>query len=49
LKTIPSTGVTPLSRIALIGQAALQGVVHVDALDDQYPVFDLDLAFSGRD
>jgi len=39
----------PLSRIALIGRAALQGVVHVDPLDDQHPVFDLDLAFSGRD
>jgi len=39
----------PLGRIPFIGRTTCQRVVHVDPLDDQHPVFDLDLAFSGRD
>ena len=37
--------VGPLGGIALIGRAAGQRVVHPDPLDDEHPVFDLDVAF----
>jgi hypothetical protein len=36
-----------LGGIALIRRASLQHVMHADPLDDEHPVFDLDLAFRG--
>ena len=38
-------GVRPLGGLALIGRASRQRVVHPDALDDENPVFYLDVAF----
>jgi hypothetical protein len=38
--------VRPLGGIALVGRAARKRVVHPDSLDDEHPVFDLDIAFS---
>ena len=38
-------GVRPLGGIALLGRAACQRVVHPDPLDDEHPIFDLDVAF----
>ena len=37
----------PLGGVALIGGAATQGVAHVNPLDHQHPVLDLDLTFRG--
>jgi hypothetical protein len=37
--------VRALGGITLLGRAARQRVVHTDPLDDEHPVFDLDLAF----
>jgi hypothetical protein len=37
--------VRPLGGLALVGRAGCQRVVHPDPFDDEYPVFDLDIAF----
>jgi hypothetical protein len=39
--------VRPLGRLALVGWAARQDVVHVNPLDHEDPVLDLDLTFGG--
>jgi len=38
---------SPLGGLALIGRAASQGVVHVNPLDNQHPVLNVDLTFGG--
>jgi hypothetical protein len=37
--------VRPLGCLALIGGAARQRVAHPNPLDDEHPVFDLNIAF----
>jgi hypothetical protein len=39
--------VRPLGSFALIGRAAGQSVVHVNPLDHEHAVLDLDLTFGG--
>jgi len=39
--------VRPLGGLALIGRASRQRVVHPDPLDDEHPVFHLDVTFGG--
>jgi hypothetical protein len=39
--------VRPLGSLALVGRAAGQGVVDVNALDNEHLVLDLDLTFGG--
>jgi hypothetical protein len=41
--------VRSLSSLALVGRAASQGVMHVNPLNHEHPVLDLDLAFSRGD
>jgi len=38
---------SPLGGLALVGRAASQGVTHVNPLDYQHPVLDLDFTFGG--
>ncbi len=40
-------GVRPLGGLTLVVRAARQRVVHADALDDEDPVFYLDVTFGG--
>jgi hypothetical protein len=39
--------VRPLGSLTLVGRAAREGVVHVNPLDNEHPVLDLDLTFGG--
>jgi hypothetical protein len=39
--------VRPLGGLALVGRAAGQRVAHLDSLDHEHTVFDLDLTFGG--
>jgi hypothetical protein len=39
--------VRSLGSLALVRRAAGQGVVHVNPLDNEHPVLDLDLTFGG--